>query len=1129
MKWRSIQLLRAPGVADGLGVSACGAGLNLVIGPNGIGKSTLSRAASAVLWDEVSCESMHVAACFEFGDGAWDVTREGQRPAQWHSAKGERPNLPEARFRDCFYLGLEDLMRLGETEQEITRKLRLEMSGQYDLEPVGKEARRHEASKAYNARNLLNDAKIKVASLEEQARELLVSEESIKGREIALKEERQKGANRPALEALQARLRDQAQLAELEYQLADDDPRLTRFGFAAEFQELKKLENQHARADDEAQKAREEEHKASLDLGELALPADGVDNERLELATAQATTLKNLEQTLPLKQSELRRLKGQSEDGAVLPIGNSWASAEIDAAQSLLTRIAENRKRRKALETVLRQTAIEEQAPKRDPWHKVESLLERSLSPGGAGSFAAPLMALLALAAAAITIFMVLAGAGREVAPSWWGLPILALVAALLAAYRIRSSAGAAPGSSLSSKPCRELQELLEESAKFGLADQLRSFAKVKRVELKQNEDEARELEEQASGLRRRLGVEAGQELQGQQLLAALGHAAEFRGAREEFEGFEADCEKQYQDLEDSLEALGAGRAGSPDLAVIRLEQFSSRARNFEPLSTALAKSRERLAGCRARLDEARAGRQEFLDSHNLAADQTGSTLALEPRFAEHFKRREEARRLERSVANIEESWKARPELLELDESSLAARLADAEASDQRAAELQKELSRIEWEVEAQGTDTKLLEAELKQREARDQLEDARGRALAGEATRALISELKRLHRRHGRPEVLRRAGEHFGEFTKDKYDLENFDGEDLLVLEIASKRRLTPGQLSSGTRTQLMIALRLAYAETIETGEPLPFFLDEALLTSDPVRFAAITACVGKLIEGGRQVFYFTAEPREEEEWIRALAGSEVQPVVHDLGREREKLRALAGDSLELTPLTAVPPPGDLSFVEYAALLGGLPRLDGFAPGGALHILYLYSDRLEEAHAMLETRHSSVGAVGAFLGRSDFTPWDEPQRARFKARVEVAESALSLWRRGRAPRLTEEQLLETSMARKSSKMDEVIALAHGCDMDAKALMAALDARAVSHMRENMIELLRSELDGAGCLPGEEPLSGQDLVKDCQAALEGSISQGRITREEVIQLAHQIYLWLTPEPSASEVSEEPSS
>ncbi|MEO2094530.1 MAG: hypothetical protein ABGY71_10745, partial [bacterium] len=105
MKWRSIQLLRAPGVADGLGVSACGAGLNLVIGPNGIGKSTLSRAASAVLWDEVSCESMHVAACFEFGDGAWDVTREGQRPAQWHSAKGERPNLPEARFRDCFYLG----------------------------------------------------------------------------------------------------------------------------------------------------------------------------------------------------------------------------------------------------------------------------------------------------------------------------------------------------------------------------------------------------------------------------------------------------------------------------------------------------------------------------------------------------------------------------------------------------------------------------------------------------------------------------------------------------------------------------------------------------------------------------------------------------------------------------------------------------------------------------------------------------------------------------------------------------------------------------------------------------------------------------------------------------------------
>ena len=69
--------------------------------------------------------------------------------------------------------------------------------------------------------------------------------------------------------------------------------------------------------------------------------------------------------------------------------------------------------------------------------------------------------------------------------------------------------------------------------------------------------------------------------------------------------------------------------------------------------------------------------------------------------------------------------------------------------------------------------------------------------------------------------------------------------------------------ELSSGTRMQLLLALRMAWIETREQGgETLPLFLDEALTTSDEARFAVMAQSLERLA-GAR-------ERRRGLEWSR-------------------------------------------------------------------------------------------------------------------------------------------------------------------------------------------------------------------------------------------------------------------
>lgn len=128
--------------------------------------------------------------------------------------------------------------------------------------------------------------------------------------------------------------------------------------------------------------------------------------------------------------------------------------------------------------------------------------------------------------------------------------------------------------------------------------------------------------------------------------------------------------------------------------------------------------------------------------------------------------------------------------------------------------------------------------------------------AFAEQLLRGAIARFEREHQ----PELLDRASSIFSGMTGGRYVRvrRHLDGESLWV-EREGGAELTPDQLSTGTREQLWLAIRLAYVDQYRRGaEALPIVLDDVLVNFDAGR---ARSTLKALAEFGRdcQVLLFT------------------------------------------------------------------------------------------------------------------------------------------------------------------------------------------------------------------------------------------------------------------------------
>ena len=152
-------------------------------------------------------------------------------------------------------------------------------------------------------------------------------------------------------------------------------------------------------------------------------------------------------------------------------------------------------------------------------------------------------------------------------------------------------------------------------------------------------------------------------------------------------------------------------------------------------------------------------------------------------------------------------------------------------------------------------------------------------------AARVLQQAIDRYREEHQDP-VLKIAAEYFRRLTLDSFaglraDVDD-GGRPVLVAVRENGVRLTVDKMSSGSRDQMFLALRLATLRwRLQTDEPMPFIIDDILINFDDARSRATLEILAELGEKN-QVILFTHHRRIVEEAGRLDAPGAVQ--IHEL-----------------------------------------------------------------------------------------------------------------------------------------------------------------------------------------------------------------------------------------------------
>jgi uncharacterized protein YhaN len=149
----------------------------------------------------------------------------------------------------------------------------------------------------------------------------------------------------------------------------------------------------------------------------------------------------------------------------------------------------------------------------------------------------------------------------------------------------------------------------------------------------------------------------------------------------------------------------------------------------------------------------------------------------------------------------------------------------------------------------------------------------------------SLLDRAIERYRRENQAPILKRASELFPRLTEQRYRGLRVGREESAIVALrADGRECAPADLSEGTRYQLYLALRLASIERfVESAEPLPLVLDDALIHFDDNRKRAAFSVLGELSER-LQILFFTHHQRDVE---LALEAAGPRAFRHELVRE--------------------------------------------------------------------------------------------------------------------------------------------------------------------------------------------------------------------------------------------------
>ena len=421
--------------------------------------------------------------------------------------------------------------------------------------------------------------------------------------------------------------------------------------------------------------------------------------------------------------------------------------------------------------------------------------------------------------------------------------------------------------------------------------------------------------------------------------------------------------------------------------------------------------------------------------------------------------------------------------------------------------DLRQKLSDLDAEVGSARTGVDLETALLNLATSTDALKEQRANDLNAMLGNVLVSHLDRADRSSEQSKLFGRASELFDEFTNFRHRLVVSGGETPSFRAIDTSLGIEQElhELSSGTKVQLRLAVRVAYLESQEQRWKLPLLLDEMLATSDEQRAQQIIEAGIKLARTGRQIFYLTAQHDEVGKWQTLLKNAQdVEHVVKDLAeiRQFDQRDRVPPMELLLPTRDAVAEPYD---GEDRASYGkriSVPSINPRESVGNIHLWYLIDD-VEFLHRLLKLHINRWGQFEALAHRGS-EDISESSEHYLKARsaIHVIQIAIEAWARGRGRPVDKAVLLQSGEVSETflDRVDEVNQSVGG---DARALIEQLETNPILRFQNAKRDQLREYLIGEGYLDERERLEPEEILEQVLVAAFRDLEKGRIDQPQL--------------------------
>lgn len=329
---------------------------------------------------------------------------------------------------------------------------------------------------------------------------------------------------------------------------------------------------------------------------------------------------------------------------------------------------------------------------------------------------------------------------------------------------------------------------------------------------------------------------------------------------------------------------------------------------------------------------------------------------------------------------------------------------------------------------------------------------------------------------------IFKQANKILGAITKGRYSLTLREGiqPEFMARDNVLNQVQPLTEISTGTRVQLLLAIRLAYIESQENAVKLPLLADELLANSDDERSEAI---IKSLIEisRNRQLFYFTAQADEVEKWkyyMRDYPGLDLEII--PLGNKFVEYDKNAPAIQPVTLLQEICPPEGFNHQNYKGQIGVAPfdLLEQSTP--EIHLWYLIED-IDLLYTCLRHGFYQWGQLTSFLENTGKMPGlDEDALRNLKHKILIFERLKELCSYGHSRKINRDILVESG-AVSDLFLDKMSELLMSNNYNPADFLESLDAGVIKGFRMNKKEELRQYLLDNKYISAASPYHEDDI------------------------------------------------